>query len=324
MIKTLEIKNFKSIKHLKLECKRVNVFIGEPNTGKSNILESLGFLSFAYYAKYGYGLKSFVRHERVSNLFYDEELDHILEVQGGGVAASIAFKDGGFAGSINDAAKSHTFAQLEGDMANVRVNPAPAQLSPFKFYGFAVKEVFPKQESGFLLPPFGDNLCSLLLAQKEVRSIAGKIFSSTGFKLGLRPQENRLELRKEVDDVTIFHPYSLTSETLQRLVFYMAAIMSNKDSVLVFEEPEAHAFPYHTKYLAEVIGLDESRNQYFISTHNPYFLEPVLEKTPKDEIGIFITYFKDYETKVKMLTQKEMQKTMDMDVFLNLDRFVKA
>ena len=45
MIKTLEIKNFKSIKHLQLDCKRVNLFIGKPNTGKSNILESAGLFS---------------------------------------------------------------------------------------------------------------------------------------------------------------------------------------------------------------------------------------------------------------------------------------
>jgi AAA15 family ATPase/GTPase len=38
----LEISNFKLIKHLGLDCKRINLFIGEPNTGKSNILEALG------------------------------------------------------------------------------------------------------------------------------------------------------------------------------------------------------------------------------------------------------------------------------------------
>ncbi|RLF84116.1 hypothetical protein DRN48_06315, partial [Thermococci archaeon] len=49
MIKTLTIKNFKSIKSLKLDCKRVNVFIGKPNVGKSNILEAIGILSFGGY-----------------------------------------------------------------------------------------------------------------------------------------------------------------------------------------------------------------------------------------------------------------------------------
>ena len=75
MIETLEITNFKSVKHLALPCKRFNVFIGEPNTGKSNILEALGLLSFVGAWQYQPGIKldGFVRHERTYNLFYDEE-----------------------------------------------------------------------------------------------------------------------------------------------------------------------------------------------------------------------------------------------------------
>jgi len=34
----VEIKNFKSIKDLRLDCKRVNVFIGKPNVGKSVVV----------------------------------------------------------------------------------------------------------------------------------------------------------------------------------------------------------------------------------------------------------------------------------------------
>ncbi len=41
MIKHLQIKNYKSIKQLDLECSRINVFVGRPNAGKSNILEAL-------------------------------------------------------------------------------------------------------------------------------------------------------------------------------------------------------------------------------------------------------------------------------------------
>jgi len=45
MIKKLTIKRFKSIRDLSISCKRVNLFIGEPDTGKTNILEALNFLS---------------------------------------------------------------------------------------------------------------------------------------------------------------------------------------------------------------------------------------------------------------------------------------
>lgn len=45
MITELSIKNFKSIKELQIPCKKLNVFIGEPNSGKSNIIEALSLQS---------------------------------------------------------------------------------------------------------------------------------------------------------------------------------------------------------------------------------------------------------------------------------------
>ncbi len=47
MITKLSVSNFKSVRQLDIDCKKVNLFIGEPNTGKSNILEALGLLSWA-------------------------------------------------------------------------------------------------------------------------------------------------------------------------------------------------------------------------------------------------------------------------------------
>lgn len=64
MIKKLKVRNFKSIKHLKLDCKRVNIFIGKPNTGKSNILESIGIFSIPY--NYS-NLRDFVRFENMGH-----------------------------------------------------------------------------------------------------------------------------------------------------------------------------------------------------------------------------------------------------------------
>jgi AAA15 family ATPase/GTPase len=97
---------------------------------------------------------------------------------------------------------------------------------------------------------------------------------------------------------------------------------SNKDSVLVFEEPESNAFPYYTKYLGERIALDET-NQFFIATHNPYLLSAILEKSSKEDVQVFITYFKDYQTKLRPLTVDEVSELMEADPFLDLDRFIE-
>ncbi len=321
MIETLEIKNFKSIKQLKLDCKRINILIGEPNTGKSNILETLGIFSFGGYHAYG-DSRNFVRFERVSNLFYDESLDEQLCIQFDDKVFRLSFREGKFEGNI--VGEESELIQFRGDYSNINVRrPQPGKLSPFKFYKFAVQNTFPRPESDFLLPTSGLNLMSLIHTHKELRFLANDMFSRFGFELYLRPQEYKMELLKRLEGITVSYPYSLVSDTLQRTIFHLCAVLSNKDSILVFEEPESHAFPYYTKYFAETIALDERNNQYFIATHNPYFLLPVLEKAPKEDVAVFITYFEDYQTKVKPLSTKELDEIMEIDVFSNLDRFLE-
>jgi len=319
MIKVLEISNFKSIKHLRLDCKRINLFIGQPNAGKSNILESLGLLSYLYHSRWQNELRKFVRFERPGNLFYDESLEHRVEITWDSNLMKLQFQNGRFDGTSGD-------ALLGGDYTGLQIQSYGGdRFAQFKFYRFEVKDLFTKRETDFLLPPSGDNLASLLLANKGLRSLSNDLISPMGLRLGLRPQENKLEVIKQYEDIIVSYPYHLLSDTLQRLIFYLAAILSNKgkESVLVFEEPESHAFPYYTKYLAEIIALDESDHQYFLTTHNPYFLLPILEKAPKEDVAVFITYFENYETKVKQLSEGKIQDALEMDVFFNLERFLE-
>lgn len=46
-IKSVSIENFKSIEKVGFDCKRINVFIGKPNVGKSNILEALSLYALS-------------------------------------------------------------------------------------------------------------------------------------------------------------------------------------------------------------------------------------------------------------------------------------
>jgi len=72
------IRGFKSIKDLEIDCKRVNLFIGEPNAGKSNIFEALGVMSWC---RYGGELKKYVRFHGIQNLFFDNLLDKSVEIK---------------------------------------------------------------------------------------------------------------------------------------------------------------------------------------------------------------------------------------------------
>ncbi len=150
--------------------------------------------------------------------------------------------------------------------------------TPFRYYQFKRLSKFQLGYQPHLAAPFGENLPSLLLSNEEYRKWVSDFFQSKGFRLTLRPSENEINISKIVDDDIYSYSYSSISETLQRVVFYVMAIRSSKDAVLFFDEPRSNTFPFYTKFLAERIALDES-NQFFLTTHNPYLLLSLVEKS---------------------------------------------
>ena len=175
------------------------------------------------------------------------------------------------------------------------------------------------------MPPNGLNLLALIMVNKLVRSTISDLFKGFGWKLVVRPHEGRIEFQREIDSIVVSLPYLNLSDTLQRIIFHLTAVLSNKNSVIAFEEPEAHAFPYYTRFLAEQIALDDRGNQYFISTHNPYFLQSIIEKSKMDA-SIFITYLKEGETRVKQFAGKELERLLEynVDVFFNLRSLIEG
>ena len=327
IIKRLKIENFKSIKHLEIDCGRVNVFIGEPNTGKSNILEALGLLSFGG-TKYG-NLRSFVRFETLDEIFYDRNLEDPIRIQVDfsneetGIL-EIFYEDMRFRCEFKLKVTRGVSSSLifYYDFKGSGQKSSNPRLSVFKFYRFKPMSRFTAPESDFLLPPHAENLFSVLLRSKEIRNLVNTILDKFGLKLAFNQVEKRIDILKLYKDIIIIFPYTSISETIQRIIFYLVAIKSNKDSVLIFEEPEAHAFPFYTKYLAERIAMDEN-NQYFISTHNPYLLNSIVEKAK--DVKVFLTYMENYQTKVKELSWRELEELLelDLDVFFNIDEFLK-
>jgi len=333
MIDVLEIKNFKSIKKLQLIPCKVNLFIGEPNTGKSNILESLGILSFLAYGDKS-PLEDFVRYDGLLSLFFDEELGNKVEIrllqqQTTSKVFQIIFDQESFKGIYFcydrfKNIKSNKKLLFEFDYTGKGKHKCEKEFEYIKFYRFKKIKFFTEKYFSYLLPPSGSNLLSVIKTHKKLRQeVINSFFKPFDYKLMLKSLESKIEIVKQYDDILISIPYALISDTFQRLIFYLTAILSNKDSVLVFEEPESHTFPYYTKFLAECIALDDRNNQFFISTHNPYFLFSVIEKSLKNDVAVFVVYMENFETKVRCLTQQEIEEAMNigLDFFFNLDRF---
>lgn len=357
-INTLEIKNFKSIKHLKTDCNRVNVFIGKPNVGKSNILEAISVLGIHYSSRNnGQILSDFVRYEELSNIFYDDEIKHNIEINTDIISAKISF-------NVNDS-DSQIAEFIIGDKEWVKEMLTKKYNQRYKFYnesdiwssnyrvqpfymtsdkkgktfegllGYLPTKILVKRyifrdakevsntSSHSLLPPYGTNLFTIVHHNPELRKEITDIFKEYDLKFVSYTKESKFEIEKEIDGYITKYPYSSMADTFQRLIFYYAAIDSNKNSILVLEEPEVHSFPPYTADLAQRI-IESEENQFFITTHSPYLLQSFISGLDAKQLNVFITYYENYETKIRKLTDEELRTASDfsVDLFYNLDNFV--
>ena len=318
MIQHLSIRNYKSIHELDLDCKRVNVFIGEPNTGKTNVLEALGLWCGPVMKR----IAEITRSQLIADLFWQQDVANAIEVALDARELAITGTTMGALLQIGEAdLRPQDICQLNSDLSVARV---AASTDFLRFYLFN-SNVLPDEAFGsFLQPPFGQNLASLLYSSKQARSTAAAFFEATGYKLQVDLGERRIRVTRSIDDILLSIPYSSVSETLRRMVFYTLALETNRDAVLVLDEPEAHAFPPYTKTLAERIALDDQGNQFFLTTHSPYMLDALLSKTPAAELNLVLCRLEDFETKAYPLDQEQIDQIKDwsMDAFFNFDRLL--
>ncbi len=381
-IKFLRIQNFKSLKDVTLHPRRVNLIIGEPNVGKSNLLEAMTLLGGITYEQTEKFMGSFIRYEEPRQLFYDNLVGNTIKVETDRDVAVLLFDRGDklfkylflnssaykylvdktvpvpkrrslssevalairYLSQEKETLDRHPslsktkliYADFDTDAA-VRLSKKSANdirwfslqssliLKPYTFQ----KRAAVNEESGniYLNPPHGDNLIEIIQSYSPLRQEIGSMFERYDQKLQLRVSERLLEVIKDHDGIIYSFPYSSVADTLQRIIFYLAAIESNDDAVLLFEEPEAHSFPVYVSKLGRRI-VESTNNQFFIDTHSPYLITEILETMLTDdaqagELAMFAAYYEDHQTKVHQLSDEEIRSIRNdgIDVFYNMKRF---
>lgn len=326
MINQLSIKNFKSIKDLTMSCKKLNVFIGEPNSGKSNIIEAL---SLQCQNAIGQVLhERMFRYKTIGNLFYDFDINNPVEVNTGDRITTIKYA------IRNDGAPENQFTFLLDSVKDIDqpiyighdgkiLHSGSAGRTNVHLYEYKRLSKFSLDYMPHLSVPNGENLPSLLLSNADYKKWVSDFLNSKDLTLNLNPNENEITVSKIVDGVIYSYPYLSLSETLQRIIFYTIAIKSNKESVILLDEPESNTFPFYTKFLAEKIALDET-NQFFVTTHNPYLLLSLIEKSKQEDLNVCIVQMKDYQTSVSVLNNDQISEVLELnsDAFFNFDKIL--
>jgi AAA15 family ATPase/GTPase len=307
LINDILIENFKSIKHGELSgCKRINLFIGGSNSGKSNMLEGLSIFSLPFLREnISKKISAFIRLENEAELFYNGNRESPIKIetnigtstikydQNKGLEVEIRTNNGGGKYRIDD-------------RLNFRFGRNKEYLPVIRKYSYLSKINFSKGHSRYLIPPYGFNLLNTIEYNQELKEEISNLFTEYELQFVFDKTDDSLKImrpNKNENDIFLV-PYHSIGETLQRIIFFKTSIASNSDSILVFEEPEAHAFPPFLTHITQEM-IHQKNNQYFVATHSQFILKDLLENKP-EEVAVFIFNSKKKRTGIRKLTEVEL------------------
>lgn len=327
-ISHIHINNFKSIKDVTLnDCRRINLFIGKPNVGKSNLLEAMSLFCLPYlkFTKKR-SIQQFIRVESDAELFFDGHIEKPIRIETDVVNAEVHLDSMGLSFLLNyndhtDAGSSFSFSNMFlSGKKNIEISAA----NPFRSYFYPT--IFEKEKLplNYLLPPNGSNLMNIVTLLPKLKSELTAIFKDYGLKYVFDTNSQEIKVLKEKNPGEIFLiPFHSIADSLQRMIFYKAAIESNDNAVLIFEEPEAHSYPPFISKVTRSI-IESENNQFFITTHSPYVVNDFLELQGND-LAIYLVDFRNGETVVKRAAESELQEMYEFgaDLFFNTKTFLK-
>ncbi|MBD1362201.1 AAA family ATPase [Mucilaginibacter sp. ZT4R22] len=324
-LRNIHITNFKSLKDCKIKaCKRINLFIGKPNVGKSNILEALSIFSLPFLAESKIrSIKNLVRAQSEPELFYKGNFAETAHIVADGCHAKLHYhRVLGLSVLLDMPGVSQNY--LIDEHLNLRTIKKENGKSFIRKYSFSNNVDFKRGHARYLIPPYGPNLLTVIEQDEALLSEISSWFEEYGLSLVFDKASQTLKiLQSEKGKNEIFLvPYNSIADTLQRMIFFKTAIASNTNSVLLFEEPEAHSFPpFISKITQEMIF--KTDNQYFIATHSPFLLNDFLENA-RGELAVYMVDYAKHETKVKLLTDDQLHQIYQngVDLFTNSESYI--
>lgn len=320
----IKIENFKSARQLEINSfSRLNLFIGRPNVGKSNIIEALSLFSIPYLKENtSKKLSNLIRLENESELFYNGniERDAIIKTNEGECRLGFHPKEGlkiivdFFSNSYNY--KVDDKLNVKGGFKSEWFEP------PIKKYVFKPDIKYKKSHSKYLIPPFGFNLLGIIENYEDLKQQVQRLFKEYNLEIAFDKGSQTIKVIQSDNDGIFLIPYNSIADTLQRIIFYKASIASNNNSILLFEEPEAHSFPPYMSHLTQEM-IYKRDNQFFIATHSPFILNDLLENS-RSELSVFVVNYENHETKVRRLSDGELYEAFQsgVDFFTNNESFV--
>lgn len=347
-IEKITIENYKSIDHCSIDnCNEINLLVGPPNSGKSNIIENLSVSTELFYhtpllikSKFSTenkinSLKEQFRFSSPFDLFYNSKLDYPIcanckiEFSNEKLLISrIELSDKEIKKNIlkpaNSIISKHHYInkinELWIDFFHTDFEEIGSNINCYKFKSFDKNSTFNNKQ---LLPIYGENLGEVIYFNEELQKYIQSELQKVGMSLSIIKNDKTPKAQlTDKNGVSLLFDFYMLADTFQRIVFYKAAILSNKESILLFEEPEAHCYePYMIDFVKDILYCGND-NQYFIVTHSDFILQEFLrDEENRQRTNIYMVKNESNQgTKVKLINKENKDVyNYGMNVFFNFE-----
>ncbi len=310
----ITIENFKSIEKLKLNLARINILIGPPGSGKSNILEAIYLYGFPFkiietykydeFENYPSNLFKLIRFEDFVELFYNVE-NPIIKV------GDIIFKleDGSLKFKINNRILD-LYPLYESDefKEEIEVIDLGKKFIPVRLYKFdkIPSNVYSSYPKSYLAEDLSNlrKIFPILRNDKYYKKLKEDYKISIDFET----------LRLYDIDNDKFLSFTCLSDGLTKFLILLLAVKSNirfkniynKDVLILLEEPETHMFSYLISELVRLIIEKSNKLIFVITTHNPYFVRDLILEANRKERLKEVKIFKVVRKSGKTVIDREL------------------
>ena len=309
MIENIIIENYKSIKHLELELKKINILIGSNGVGKSNFISFFEMINAIYNQRFGSytlergGIDNLLYFGRKQSPYIKGLIDFnntnafFITLRPSQSNKGFIEETGDYFNGYNDKKKKYknwnvTYwdrAVEESDISNNRKWRAAYlknDLESFIVYHFhdttrssAMKQPCNISDNQYLREN-GSNLAALLylLSQnnpKVFKMIEGVIRSVAPFfeRFDLKPDKlnpQMIQLEwKEKESDMYFNGYNLSDGTLRFIALTTLLMQPEPPEVIIIDEPELGLHPTAINKLAAMIRKASAKSQLIVSTQSP-------------------------------------------------------
>ncbi|MFH7903761.1 MAG: AAA family ATPase [Candidatus Aenigmatarchaeota archaeon] len=335
------IQNFKSIEALEINLNKINVIIGPPNTGKSNLLEALhlyGCIKTSYYfyqstKKYIKPFFDIIRgFEESCSLFRDFEPNNVikLEIKGFDKINISCKKEKEYDGLNRILFNGRPFPEFL-----VTETPNLPFVNLYRYEEFIKKRKETIKSDTLLFPDFSNLV--YVLRDIQIRHKLIEIINESSLKnYGISIKELKSIEEGEnlliVDRDKLYYKLSkleLLPQSFQYLFLFTVAIVSNEvfskendeTCIVLFEKPDSHMFPIFIEDFVEILRDNVKRTKVVLTTHNEATLIYMIDKINPEDLNVYgVLRGKEGYTEIVPI---DIEKLRDKYIETGLGKFIR-